>query len=291
MLRAPPRPPFAVALAISLLLRRSSHTENLDKEERQEERRHEDKDRSGVTRPKLELADPHALVDEGAQGLELPGAHRPEQVVDPVGVEGTEEDGDQDGALQERHRYLEKALHHVRPVHPCGLVHISRDGLKTSQEQERHKRRRLPHVHQDSCDQQERPVREYWLADDANGVGHILDDHDPVLEHQAPHNRRDDRRESPRHQNGGPDQPPAPEGPVYRERYAQAEYELERHAHHRKDHGVGEAHQEVRVLEHLDVVLEPDERAEGAGGGVGQAQHDAVEYREERYDHDDQQGG
>src|SRR5829696_5324033 len=214
MLRAPPRPPFAVALAISLLLRRSSHTENLDKEERQEERRHEDKDRSGVTRPKLELAYPHALVDEGAQGLELPSAHRPEQVVYPVGVEGTEEDGDQDGTLQERQRYLGKALPHVSPIHPRGLVHVAGDGLETRQEQERHERRRLPHVHQDGRDQQERPVREYRLADDAYGAGHILDNPDPVLEHQAPHNRRDDRRERPRHQDGGSDQSSAPEGPV-----------------------------------------------------------------------------
>src|SRR5918997_43715 len=102
MLKAPLVPPFAVALAIPLLLRRSSHTEDLDKEERYEKRRNEDKDRRGVALRKLELAHPHALVDERAQGLELPEAHRVEQVVDPVGVEGTEEHGDQDGTLQER---------------------------------------------------------------------------------------------------------------------------------------------------------------------------------------------
>src|SRR5215207_2644739 len=124
-------PPVVVAPAISLLLRRSPHAENLDKEERYEERRHEDKDRRGVTRPKLELTDPHALVDERAQGRELPLAHRPEQIVDPVGVEGAKEDGDQDSTLQERQRYLEKALHHVRPVHPRGLVHIAGYGLET----------------------------------------------------------------------------------------------------------------------------------------------------------------
>src|SRR5918997_392747 len=157
----PVLPPFAVALAISLLLRRSSHAENLDEEERYEERRHEYKDRRGVTRPELELADPHALVDERAQGLELPGAERPEQVVDPVGVEGTEEDGDQDGALQERQRYLEKALIHVSAVHPRGLVNLTGYHLEASQEQERHERRRLPHVHQDGRDQEERPVGEY----------------------------------------------------------------------------------------------------------------------------------
>src|SRR3712207_2923528 len=130
MLRALLLPPFAVALAIPLLLRRSSHAENLDKEERYEERRHEYKDRRGVTRPELELADPHTLVDERAQGLELPSTHRPEQVVDPVGVEGTEEDGDQDSALQERQRYPEKALPHVSPVYPRGLVDVAGDGLE-----------------------------------------------------------------------------------------------------------------------------------------------------------------
>src|SRR5215207_2292519 len=241
MLRAPPLPPLAVALAMSLLLRRSSHTEDRDKEERQEERRHEDKDRRGVTRPELELAYPHTLVDIRAQGLELSLGHPVEQVVDPVGVEGTEEDGDQDSAFQERQRYLEKALIHVSPVHPRGLVHVARDHLQASQEQERHERRRLPHVNEDGRDQQERPVGEYRLADDAYGAGYILDNPDPVLEHQAPHNRRDDRRERPRYQDGGSDQSSAPEGPVHRERYAQAEYELERHADHRKDHGVGES--------------------------------------------------
>src|SRR5215218_2842152 len=291
MFRLPPAPPFAVALAISLLLRRSPHAEHPYEEERYEERRHEDEYRRRVALPKLKLADPHALIHERAEGLQLPVAQRPEQVVDPVGVEGAEKDSNQDGALQERQRYAEEALHHVRPVHPRGLVHVAGDGLEASQEQERHERRRLPHVHQDGAYQEQRPVGEYRLADEAYGVRYVVDDPDLVLEHQPPHDCRNHCRERPRYQNGGPNQPPAPEGPVYRERYAQAEYELERHADYRKDHGVGEAHQEVRVLERLDVVLEPDERAEAAGGGVGQAQHDAVQYREERYDHDDQQGG
>src|SRR5215203_2132594 len=154
-------PPVVVAPAISLLLRRSPHAENLDKEERYEERRHEDKDRRGVTRPKLELADPHALVDERAQGLELPGAERPEQVVDPVGVEGTEEDGDQDGTFEERQRYLEEALPHVGAVHPRGLVDLAGYHLEARKEQKRHERRRLPHVDQDGRDKQERRVGEY----------------------------------------------------------------------------------------------------------------------------------
>src|SRR5215216_2559966 len=134
-------------------------------------------------------------------------------------------------------------------------------------------------------------VRLDRIGDEAYVVGHILDNPDLALEHQAPHDRRDNRGERPRHENGGPYQPPAPEGPVYRKRDAKADYELQRHAHHRKDHGVVEPHPKVGVLEHLGVVLEPDERTEAADCGVGQAQHDTVEYREERYYHDDQEGG
>src|ERR671916_671939 len=165
----PVLPPFAVALAISLLLRGSPHTENLDEEERYEERRHEDKDRGGVTRPELELADPHALVDERTQGLELPSAERPEEVVDPVGVEGTEEDGDEDGALQQRQRYTEKALPHVSPVHPRRLVDLAGNHLEARKEQERHERRRLPHIDQDGRDQQKRRVGEHRPADEPDG--------------------------------------------------------------------------------------------------------------------------
>src|SRR5829696_458345 len=291
MLRFPPAPPFAVALAISLLLRRSPHAEHPDKEERYEESRQEDEDRRRVALSELKLADPHALIHERTEGLQLPVAQRPEQVVHPVGVEGAEKDSNQDGALQERQRYAEEALHHVCPVHPRGLVHVAGDGLEASQEQERHKRRRLPHVHQDGAYQEQRPVGEYRLADEAYGVRYVVDDPDLVLEHQPPHDCRNHCRERPRYQNGGPNQPPAPEGPVYRERYAQAEYELERHADYRKDDGVKEPLQKVGVLEHLDVILYPDERTERSDGGVGQAQHDAVQDREERYGHDDDQGG
>src|SRR5215207_11707424 len=263
MLRLPPAPPFAVALAISLLLRRSPHAEHPYEEERYEERRNEDEDRRRVALRELKLADPHALIHERAEGLQLPVAHRPEQVVDPVGIEGAEKDSNQDGALQERQRYAEEALHHVRPVHPRGLVHVAGDGLEASQEQERHERRRLPHVHQDGAYQEQRPVSEYRLADEAYGVRHVVDDPDLVLEHQPPHDCRNHRRERPRYQNRGPNQPPTPECPVYRERYAQADYELQRHAHQREDDGVGEALHKVGVLEHLDVVLDPDERTDG----------------------------
>src|SRR5215207_5229519 len=193
MLRLPPAPPFAVALAISLLLRRSPHAEHPYEEERYEERRQEDEDRRRVALSELKLADPHALIHERAEGLQLPVAQRPEQVVDPVGVEGTEEDSDQDGALQKRQRYAEKALHHARPVHPRGLIHVAGDCLEASQEQKRHERRRLPHVYQDGAYQEQRPVGEYRLADEAYGVRHVVDDPDLVLEHKAKQNRRDDR--------------------------------------------------------------------------------------------------
>src|SRR5215218_2261617 len=221
------------------LLHRGSHAKDSDKEERYEERRYEYEDSSGVTWPELELADPHALVDVRAEGCQLPVAHHPEQVVDPVGIESAEEDCDQYGALEQRQSYPEKALHPVRPIHPRGLVDLGRDDLEPRQEQERHERRRLPHVDQDGSHQQERPAGEYGLADDAKGIGRVLDDPDLVLEHQAPHDRSDDRGKSPRHEHGGPDQTPAPEGPVYREGYSQADEELQGHARHRKDHGVG----------------------------------------------------
>ncbi len=153
--------------------------------------------------------------------------------------------------------------------------------------QQRHERRRLPHVDQDHPGKQQHPVGEYGLADQAYGVGHVVDDPDLVLEHQPPHHRGDDRREGPRHQHRRPDEAAAREGPVYRERYGEPDHELEEHADHREDQGVRKALEEVRVLEHLDVVLEPYEGSHHGDRRLAQAQVYGLKDREDGHDEDD----
>jgi hypothetical protein len=66
--------------------------------------------------------------------------------------------------------------------------------------------------------------------------------------------------------------------------------ELQSHAGDREDQGVREPLQEVGILEHLDVVLESDERSRDGDGRLAQAQVYGLQYGEKGHDEDDEQG-
>src|SRR5919107_3137263 len=83
-----------------LLLRPGLHTEDLDEDQRDQERRHEDEDGCRVPLREQQLADPHALEYERAKRLQLLAAQHPEQVIAPVGVQCPEHHRHEDGSLK-----------------------------------------------------------------------------------------------------------------------------------------------------------------------------------------------
>ena len=137
------------------------------------------------------------------------------------------------------------------------------DRLQTGQERDGEERHATPGIDDDRAP--ERPVavgQERQLGDDEAGlVEGPVEDAEGRIEHPAPCEGRQHRRDDERQEHRRAHDSLSPEVPVEQEREPHAEHELEDGRPERVDAGVPERDAEDRVVPGLHEVLQPDEVA------------------------------
>ena len=94
----------------------------------------------------------------------------------------------------------------------------------------------------------------------ARAAGAGGDDAGLRIEHETPHERRDDRRNGPREESGETDEGAAADGGVHQQRERKPERQLQRNRDHGKHDGTDQRGGESRILRCLREIGKPDER-------------------------------
>ena len=167
------------------------------------------------------------------------------------------------------------------------LVQRAIDVLQPGEQQERDKRRRLPHVGEHQRNPGRERVGEPRRRRQPEPREHRGGEAGGALEHEAPDERRDHGRNRPRQKHGRAHEPAGARHAVERQRQDQTGGELEGDRHRDEHGGVGERAPEPRVRQRLGVVGRADERpAEPRHAQVVQVQR-LPERPEDREDGDE----
>ena len=149
----------------------------------------------------------------------------------------------------------------VRAVHRRGAVDLLGDALQPGDQHERDERQHAPDVH-DRDERQRGAVGgqpDVRVIDDVQLQQHAVEQPAVGVEHPPPQHAADHRRQRPREDQDREHDPAAAEHLVERDRDDQPEHELERHRERHVEQRVADRIDRGRGLQHLAVVVEPDE--------------------------------